>query len=90
MTEYCSERAMVNDVPTPRQPLAEVAKETNGVLTEVILMMQDAEITLFGGPTGEPMNKLEEARCFEDELNTVLRKSRMALERFAEIKRRLV
>ena len=85
MTEYCTERVMVNDVPTPRQPLAEVAKETNSVLTEVILMMQDAEITLFGGPTGDPMNKQEEARCFEDELNMVLRKSRMALERFAEI-----
>lgn len=81
--------ALVNDAP--RRTMADIARDTQGMLKELLKLMIDTEIVLFGKPSIPPVDdKRQEPQCLAEDLMLLEENARSALNRYMELRRRMV
>lgn len=67
-----------------------MAIETIGALKELLIALDDTEISMFGAPIEQPEEKPIEPRCLRDVMEIAEIYSQSALRRFVDMKNRIV
>ena len=92
MNDYCvrENTATVNQVEPPRNNIKGTVAEAKNILAELLVMMSDTGMQLYGTDIRPEKTGPMDGKCLEDDINIVAEQARLALGMMGEIRRRLV
>lgn len=90
--DYCGREstATVNQVEPPRNNIKGTVNEVKNMLAELLVMMCDTGMQLYGTDIRPEKTGPMDGKCLEDDINIVADQARLALGMMGEIRRRLV
>ena len=92
MNNYCVRESTetVNTVEPPRNNIKGIVNDTKDMLAELLVMMSDTGMQLYGTDMRPEKTDPIDGKCLEDDINIVAEQARLALGMLGEIRRRLV